>query len=72
LPAFFHRERFVMAQRVCLDLDLDRTRGPTWPVIAASLLMVHAAMRPEFVAAYDALAELRGHRWFRVRYALSG
>jgi ribosomal protein S18 acetylase RimI-like enzyme len=26
LLAFFHRERFVLAQRVCLDLDLDRTR----------------------------------------------
>lgn len=26
LLAFFHRERFVIAQRVCLDLDLDRTR----------------------------------------------
>ncbi len=27
LLTFFQREGFVMAQRVCLDLDLERTRG---------------------------------------------
>lgn len=27
LLSFFQRERFVMAPRLCLDLDLERTRG---------------------------------------------